>query len=431
MRLAPASQPAQKRKEPINLLKGSPNPSLHPTRLLLQAAQTVLSDPSLSTPALGYGPEQGHPPLLANLATWLTNFYQPCTGAVTAERLAITGGASQNLGNMLAVFTDPEATLAVWLVAPAYFLAFGIFEDAGLAMRAVPEDEQGLDLEYLDREIGRCETEAAASEKKDPTREATKTGTRLKREGKLYRHVIYCVPSFSNPSGRTMSPDRRRELVRLARRYDALVICDDVYDFLQWPARGEDTLEEGYDTLRPATAALPRLVDIDRELDGGTDREGADGFGNAISNGSFSKIAGPGLRCGWVEGTEKFAYGVSQTYVSFFAFLARFPSILSSIALRSLSRSSIPNHSTSSHPEFWNQESNTSPPKKRHHNLRRRPKPSNKHISLPPPRTHQQFPRKPHPTHSPPRLPPSLRLAAFRNRGPSFAARIYIASTRS
>ena len=320
MRLAPASQPAHKRKEPINLLKGSPNPSLHPTRLLLQAAQTVLSDPSLSTPALGYGPEQGHPPLLTNLATWLTNFYQPCTVAVTAERLAITGGASQNLGNMLAVFTNPEETLAVWLVAPAYFLAFGIFEDAGLAMRAVPEDEQGLDLEYLEREIERSENESAIAEEETQSREA-KVGSKSIRKGKVFRHVIYCVPSFSNPSGRTMSLDRRRGSVRLARRHDALVICDDVYDFLQWPAKHSDTAADGGAMLRPATAHLPRVVDVDR-IDGGTDREGADGFGNAISNGSFSKIAGPGLRCGWVEGTQKFAYGVSQTYV----FLLAIPS---------------------------------------------------------------------------------------------------------
>jgi len=330
MRSEILSQALEKDAEPINLLKGSPNPSLHPTRLLLQATQTVLSKPSLSTPALGYGPEQGHPPLLANLATWLTNFYLPAAGPVKADRLAITGGASQNLGNMLAVFTDPEVTLAVWLVAPAYFLAFGIFEDAGLVMRAVPEDEEGLDLAYLEREIRTCEAEAgvlAAHQERGSMRDDP---PRFKRREKVYRHVIYCVPSFSNPSGRTMSLDRRRDLVRLARRHDALVICDDVYDFLQWPAKHHDTVEV-VDTLRlAATAHLPRLVDIDRELDGGTDREGADGYGNAVSNGSFSKIAGPGLRCGWVEGTEKFAYGVSQTYVSFLAVSYYFLVIISS-----------------------------------------------------------------------------------------------------
>lgn len=90
----------------------------------------------------------------------------------------------------------------------------------------------------------------------------------------------------------------------MAREYDALIITDDVYDVLQWPGSG---------TNQPLDKAiLPRVVDVDRYLDGGPERDGADGFGNAASNGSFSKIAGPGLRAGWCEGTEKLAYGVSQ-----------------------------------------------------------------------------------------------------------------------
>ena len=103
-----------------------------------------------------------------------------------------------------------------------------------------------------------------------------------------------------------MSLRRREALVQVAREYDACIITDDVYDMLQWPTNETDAhtpLER---------AVLPRVVDIDRSLDGGTDREGADGFGNAVSNGSFSKIAGPGCRTGWAEGTKKFAYALSQ-----------------------------------------------------------------------------------------------------------------------
>ena len=103
-----------------------------------------------------------------------------------------------------------------------------------------------------------------------------------------------------------MSLQRRQQLVRLAREYDACIIADDVYDMLQWPAAtigSQSSIEHAH---------LPRIVDVDRTLDGGTDRKGADGFGNAVSNGSFSKIAGPGCRTGWVEGTSKFAWGSSQ-----------------------------------------------------------------------------------------------------------------------
>jgi DNA-binding transcriptional MocR family regulator len=100
-----------------------------------------------------------------------------------------------------------------------------------------------------------------------------------------------------------MSLDRRKALVRLARDYDALIITDDVYDMLQWPSSQQP------DAAPLTRACVSRIVDVDRYLDGGP----ADEFGNAVSNGSFSKIVAPGCRTGWAEGTEKLAYGLSQT----------------------------------------------------------------------------------------------------------------------
>lgn len=98
-----------------------------------------------------------------------------------------------------------------------------------------------------------------------------------------------------------MSLRRREQLVRLARKYDALVVTDDVYDHLFWP-------DSPASSLILDKALVPRLVDIDRCLDGGPIND----FGNAMSNGSFSKILGAGCRVGWAEGTPKLAWGVSQ-----------------------------------------------------------------------------------------------------------------------
>jgi len=185
------------------------------------------------------------------------------------------------------------------MVAPTYYLACRIFADSGFdnRLRAVPEDEQGIDITSLEQALRDSEQRALAE---------GNTSIRIKLPKpwrKIYKHVIYAVPTFANPSGRIMSLERRQQLVRLARRFDALIVTDDVYDMLQWPATREDR------STRVEHAIVPRVVDIDRELDGGP----VDSFGNAVSNGSFSKIIGPGCRTGWAEATEAFAYGLSQT----------------------------------------------------------------------------------------------------------------------
>lgn len=96
-----------------------------------------------------------------------------------------------------------------------------------------------------------------------------------------------------------MSHSRREALVKVARRFNALVICDDVYDFLAWTEPPNST---------PKDLSLQRVIDVDRTLDGGP----SDAFGNVMSNGSFSKILGPGCRVGWAEGSDAFIHGLSQ-----------------------------------------------------------------------------------------------------------------------
>jgi DNA-binding transcriptional MocR family regulator len=287
---------------PINLMRGWPASSLLPTYQIKQAAAECLSNPQIAEAGLSYGPDPGYEPAREEIAKWLTKAYARNTPTL-AKNICITGGASQNLGNVLSVYTDPAYTRNIWIVAPAYFLAFRVFEDAGFAgrLKAIPEGEEGLDIVAL--EVG-----MVGSDREWELKNAG-TSVRYKNAGerthaKVYKHVVYCVPTFANPSSATMSLRTRHQLVLLARQFDALVIADDVYDFLHWPAEPSDAAQH---------RILPRLVDIDREINGGTQRPGVDGFGNACSNGSFSKIAGPGVRCGWLEGSEKFAYGVSQT----------------------------------------------------------------------------------------------------------------------
>jgi DNA-binding transcriptional MocR family regulator len=298
---------------PIDLFRGWPASELIPVDSLKEAAINALSNKSISDAGFGYGPDEGYHPLRKNIAKWLTEYYGP-QETITSNRICITGGASQNLASILQVFTDPLQTEMIWLVEPTYHLVFRTFADAGFhgRMRGIPENEFGMDVHALERAL-----EELADTRHDENPHASyvrylaalllwshvpnlsQVGKPALSYRKIYKHIIYCVPSFSNPSGTTMTRSRREALVRVARKHDALVICDDVYDFLAW-AEGTKSKLIGH--------SLQRLVDIDRILDGGP----VDAFGNVVSNGSFSKLLGPGCRVGWAEGSEAFVYGLSQ-----------------------------------------------------------------------------------------------------------------------
>ncbi|KAE8552171.1 hypothetical protein EYB25_006065 [Talaromyces marneffei] len=321
----------------INLASGSPSPALIPVHDIQKAANTVLSTPSVWEEGLNYGADAGYLPLRQNLAQWLTEFYHDDRtesslnepGRPDAERICVTGGASQNLACILQSYTDPVYTKAIFVVEPAYFLSFRVFTDAGFdgKLKGIPEDDEGIDIKILEQSLH------AEAEKYLLEHDNVESVKELRPYRKLYRYVIYCVPTFSNPSGRIMSLTRRQQLIQLARKYNVLVIADDVYDFVHWeiepdeyahspsytpysqsPSSEERSISSSISSLSTSTSSpasrsiLPRLVDIDRILDGGP----IDKFGNAVSNGSFSKIVGPGCRVGWAEATPAFIYGLSQ-----------------------------------------------------------------------------------------------------------------------
>lgn len=139
-------------KKPINLLRGWPATSLLPTEQISVATRIALSNPNVSCPGLLYGPDPGFQPLRKEVSKWLSDFYS-IPSAPDPERICITGGASQNLACILQVFTDPNITKRIWMVAPSYFLACRIFEDAGFGgrLRGVSEGEGGVDVESLEK----------------------------------------------------------------------------------------------------------------------------------------------------------------------------------------------------------------------------------------------------------------------------------------
>ncbi|KAK1672382.1 aminotransferase [Colletotrichum godetiae] len=282
----------------INLQLGWPSPRLFAASALLDGATQVLTSETETAAALIYGPHIGFSPLRKSIAEWLSSVYRT---EIDHERISISNGASGNLANMLLKFTDPLYTRKIFMVEPTYFLACPIFEDNGFQgkLAGVPENNtDGLDIAFLRRELAITEAQAVEdAEKFDrPDIPTIKVG---KTYPKIYKYVIYIVPTFSNPSGKTLSLQIRKDLVALAREYDALIVSDDVYDFLSWPedsSAPDDAIE----------AVPPRLVDIDRDM------PGYSMWGNTLSNGSFSKVIGPGVRVGWADGTPAFAKELAE-----------------------------------------------------------------------------------------------------------------------
>ncbi|ETS74428.1 hypothetical protein PFICI_14294 [Pestalotiopsis fici W106-1] len=302
----------------INLQGGWPTPRLHPSAELGEAAARVFSNPNIQE-KLRYGAGQGEINLRSHIASWLTDEYQPEAGAVNPDRILVSNGASNGLATILQKFADPGQgeegyTQTVWMVEPTYHLAAAIFRDAGFngvgpggrrRIRGVPEGVRGVDLEYL-----RTAIQASEKDHEGHYRHAQKDPNN--GYPKIYRHILYMVPTFSNPSGRTMAYEDRVALVQLAREFDMLLVTDDVYDVLRWCPEdgcacvraedGNNNNNNNNNTRRQRhLISPPRLVDIDRILPGSPSP-----FGNTVSNGSFSKIVAPGTRVGWMEATPDF-----------------------------------------------------------------------------------------------------------------------------
>ena len=157
------------------MIRGWPSTSLLPTDSISKAAQAALADPKIAFPGLLYGPDEGYGPLRETLGTLLTSFYQP-QEPIQKERITITGGASQNLGCLLQVFTDPSRTADIFFAAPAYMLAFRIFEDNGFSgkMRAIPEDDDGIDVNLLRRALE--DSRKRAADEKTPVSHTCRFG---------------------------------------------------------------------------------------------------------------------------------------------------------------------------------------------------------------------------------------------------------------
>jgi len=223
---------------------GLPDPATFPVTELQCAFEKVFK--KRASIALQYGPEQGYGPLI----DYLRKKVKHSEGiSLTRPQIMLSGGASQALDHLCTVFT--RSSDIVLVEAPTYLDSIHLFRNHGLDVLQIQTDDEGLILEEL---VARLEE--------------------LKRKGKKPR-FLYTIPTFQNPSGITLSENRRRAIINLAQESDFFIVEDDVY----------------YDLAYTDLKVIPLFL-----LDNGE---------RVLRLGSFSKIISPGLRLGWTIGPEQ------------------------------------------------------------------------------------------------------------------------------
>lgn len=220
----------------IDLGLGNPDFNLLPVEALRRSAELYFR--SRDPRPLQYGHEQGDGYFREALADFLTREY---SARVDPNLLFVTSGASAALDLLCTLYTRPGDT--IFVEEPSYFLALRIFADHGLRVKAVPMDGEGMQIEALEELLTQDQP-----------------------------RFLYTIPTFQNPSGRTLSASRREALVALAQEGHFLVVADEVYHFLSYAQAPP----------KPLAAFAGEVEEV-------------------VSLNSFSKILAPGLRLGWVQ----------------------------------------------------------------------------------------------------------------------------------
>ncbi|MFZ5631606.1 MAG: PLP-dependent aminotransferase family protein [Bacillota bacterium] len=217
----------------ISFAGGLPAPEMFPLKQIRQAFDRVLGEEG--APALQYSTTEGYLPLREYIASAMRE------KGISAgpEEVLMTSGSQQGLDLLAKLFIDPGDTVIV--ESPSYLGAIQVFRSYQARFEAVPADEGGIVVEALEKAI------------------------RSRRP-----KFIYLTPTFKNPTGVTMTPERRRAVAGLLEKYEVPLIEDDPY--------GE---------LRYLGDPVPPLKAYDRS-------------GMVIYLSTFSKTVAPGLRLAWI-----------------------------------------------------------------------------------------------------------------------------------
>ena len=223
------------RAEVISFAGGLPAPELFPVEEMKQISRLLMEESGRV--ALQYSTTEGYEPLRQKIAARIGRKFQT---QASAEEVMITSGSQQALDFTGKLFLD--AGDVVLCESPTYLAAISAFRAYQPEFIDVPTDDDGMIIEELERIL------------------ATTDNVKL----------VYVIPDFQNPTGRTWSRERRRRFIETVSRYGVAVLEDNPYGELRF--EGE---------------ILPSIKSMDRE-------------GLVIGTGTFSKTFCPGMRIGWL-----------------------------------------------------------------------------------------------------------------------------------
>lgn len=226
--------------EVISFAGGLPAPELFPIEEI-KAVNTYVLDHN-GEHALQYATTEGHQPL----REWIARRMNARLGtSFCDENILITHGSQQALDLSGKVFLDEGDV--VLCESPTYLAALSAFKAYSCKFAEIPTDDNGMIMSQLEKAL-----------EKYPTAK-----------------LIYVIPDFQNPTGRTWSLERRQQLAEISARYHVAVLEDNPYGELRY---------EG--NFLPSVKSL-------------------DGAGNVLCTGTFSKIFCPGYRIGWIAGEKE------------------------------------------------------------------------------------------------------------------------------
>ena len=226
----------------ISFAGGLPAPEVFPVNEFREACNYVLEH--FGPQSLQYSTTEGYRPLREMIARHTARY----SVEVTPDNILITSGSQQALDFIGRLFINRGDYIVV--ESPTYLGALQAWNAYGAQYIPVRADENGMIVDELE--------------------EALRIGPKF----------IYILPNFQNPSGSTLSLERRRKLVELADKYGVPIIEDDPYGQLRY--EGEH---------------IPSVASLDSEFRG---PNGGHYSGNVIYLSTFSKLLAPGLRLAWV-----------------------------------------------------------------------------------------------------------------------------------